>query len=287
VDNALELMGYTLRTAGVEIVEQRGENLPAIWGDGDQLHQVVTNLLVNAQHAMMDMPAPRRLTIATSFDASSDMVTLTLDDTGPGVPSAMRTRIFDPFFTTKPMGVGTGIGLSVCHGVIESHGGQIEVTDGPGGGARFVVQLPPATAAMTVSGEPAAPSPPSHNGRRILVVDDEPDVAQSLAEILGLDGHRVDVANCGVSALRRIGETDYDLVLTDLRMPRMDGQALYREITKNHPALAGRIAIVTGDSLEMAASDFVKEEGLQVVEKPFVPDDVSKVVNSILQNDSV
>ena len=282
VDNALELMGYSLRTAGVEIVERRGADLPPVWGDADQLHQVVANLLVNAQHAMMDRPEPRRLTITTGFDVSSDSVILTVDDTGPGVPSEMRARIFDPFFTTKPTGVGTGIGLSVCHGVIESHGGTVSVTDAPGGGARFMVQLPPASAAMTVDAQQEEPVAAKHNGSHILVVDDELDVAESLAEILGLDGHDVDVADSGVSALKRLEESDYDLILTDLRMPRMDGPTLYREIARNHPALAGRVAVVTGDSLEAAASDFLKEAGLPVVEKPFVPEDVSKVVKELL-----
>lgn len=283
VDNALELMGYSLRTAGIEILKKRGTDLPHVWGDADQLHQVVANLLVNAQHAMMDTPEPRQLTITTGFDVSNDLVTLTVDDTGPGVPNDMRARIFDPFFTTKPVGVGTGIGLSVCHGVIESHGGTISVTDAPSGGARFLIQLPPASAAMTVEAQPEEPVPVNHNGSHILVVDDELDVAESLAEILGLDGHDVDVADSGASALMRLQESDYDLILTDLRMPRMDGPTLYREIARKHPALAARVAVVTGDSLEAAASDFLKEAGLPVLEKPFVPAEVNKIVKDMLE----
>jgi PAS domain S-box-containing protein len=282
VGNALELMGYTLRTAGVEIIEKRGEELPLVWGDADQLHQVVANLLVNAQQAMMDTPEPRRLTISTAFDAAVDMVTLTLDDTGPGVPPDLRARIFDPFFTTKPTGVGTGIGLSVCHGVVESHGGNISVTDSPDGGARFLIQLPPAGAAVALSVEPEAPVAAEVMGRRILVVDDEPEIAESLAEILGLDGHSVDLADSGTTALERIAETDYDLILTDMRMPKMDGPTLYREIEKNYPHLCSRIAVVTGDTLEAAASDFLKETELRWIEKPFVPDDICKVVEEML-----
>ncbi|MBE9554220.1 MAG: response regulator [Proteobacteria bacterium] len=282
VDNALELMGYTLRTAGIGIVENRSEDLPLVWGDADQLHQVVANLLVNAQQAMMETAEPRRLTITTAFDAAADMVTLTLDDTGPGVPPDMRPRIFDPFFTTKPTGVGTGIGLSVCHGVVESHGGRISVTDSPEGGARFVVELPPADAAAAQPIKPAAPVDIGTKGRRILVVDDELEMAESLAEILGLDGHDVDLADSGVTALERIAETDYDLILTDLRMPKMDGLTLYREIKKNHPHLCSRVAVVTGDTLEAAASDFLKETGLRWLEKPFVPSDIGKVVNEVL-----
>jgi len=282
VSNALELIGYTLRTAGVEITEKRGEELPLVWGDADQLHQVVANLLVNAQQAMMETPEPRRLTIATAFDSAADMVTLTIDDSGPGVPQDMRARIFDPFFTTKPTGVGTGIGLSVCHGVVESHGGSISVTESPAGGARFFIRLPPAGAMAALTAEPEAPVYTRVGGRRILVVDDEPDIAESLAEILGLDGHRVDLADSGTTALERIAETDYDLILTDMRMPKMDGPTLYREIEKHYPHLCSRIAVVTGDTLEAAASDFLKETELRWIEKPFNPADIGKVVDDIL-----
>ena len=282
IDSALELMGYTLHTAGVEIVEKRGKKLPPVWGDADQLHQVVANLLVNAQQAMMETPEPRRLTITTSFDRAANMVTLTVDDTGPGVPPDMRPRIFDPFFTTKPTGVGTGIGLAVCHGVVESHRGEIDITDSPDGGARFIIQLPPADAAMTLPAKPETAAIANGDGRRILIVDDELDIAEALAEILGLDGHQVDLANNGVTALERIAETDYDMILTDLRMPRMDGPALYRELEKNYPHLCSRVAVLTGNSLEAAANDFLKETGLRWIEKPFVPADIDKIINDIL-----
>lgn len=282
IDIALELMGYTLRTAGVEIIEKRGKELPPIWGDADQLHQVVANLLVNAQQAMVETPEPRRLTITTSFDRAANMVTLTIDDTGPGVPLDMRPRIFDPFFTTKPTGVGTGIGLAVCHGVVESHHGGINVTDSPGGGARFIIQLPPAEAAMTVPAKPKAAVIANTGGRRILIVDDELEIAESLAEILGLNGHQVDLADNGVTALERIAEVDYDVILTDLRMPGMDGPALYRELEKNHPHLCSRVAVLTGNSLEAAANDFLKETGLRWIEKPFVPADIDKIINNVL-----
>ncbi len=285
VDNALELMGYTLRTAGVEIVEKRGEDLPFVWGDADQLHQVVANLLVNAQQAMMDSPEPRRLTITSDFDAAAGMVTLTVDDTGAGVPEEIRPRIFDPFFTTKPTGVGTGIGLSVCHGVVESHHGSINVTDSPDGGARFVVQLPPAGATMTPPAEPETAAAARIRARRVLVVEDELEIAESLGEILGLDGHKVDLADNGKTALKKIAKTDYDLILMDLRMPKMDGPTLYRELEKNHPHLCSRVAVVTGDTLEAAASDFLKQTGLRWIEKPFVPADVSKAVDEALGGD--
>ncbi len=135
---------------------------------------------------------------------------------------------------------------------------------------------------VALPAEPEAPVIARVGGRRILVVDDEPDIAESLAEILGLDGHSVDLADSGTTALERIAETDYDLILTDMRMPKMDGPTLYREIEKHYPHLVSRIAVVTGDTLEAAASDFLKETELLWIEKPFVPADIGKVVDEIL-----
>jgi len=282
VDNALELFGYTLRTAGIEIVKKLDADLPAVWGDADQLHQVVANLIINAQQAMMDAPEPRRMGIATGIDASTGMVRLTVDDTGPGVPADMRPRIFDPFFTTKPTGIGTGIGLSVCHGVIESHGGQIGVTDAPGGGARFEVLLPPGIGVAAPADATPLQAPADTSGSRILVVDDEKDIAAALAEILSLDGHDVDTAESGLAALECIAESDYDLILTDLRMPNMDGPELYRRLQEQYPHLCDRVIVVTGDALHAAASGFMKERGLPTIVKPFVTSEVSRLVAETL-----
>lgn len=281
VGNALELMAYSLRTAGVEVAQDLADDLPAIWGDADQLHQVVANLVVNAQQAMMDTQETRRLTVSTRSIPADGMVRLLIDDTGPGVPADLRSRIFDPFYTTKPTGVGTGIGLSVCHGVVESHGGRISLVEAPGGGARFIIDLPSTRAADR---QPLTESTvvKDSGGRRILVVDDEPEIAETLAEILELDGHVVDLADGGNSALQRIANSDYDLILTDLRMPSLDGPGLFRELEKRYPHLCSRVVVITGDTLQATASDFLKETGLPLIEKPFIPGDVSRVVSEAL-----
>ena len=282
VENGLELLGYTLRTTSIEIVKDLDPALPRIWGDADQLHQVVANLAINAQQAMMDRPQPRRLTVTTWFDTGSGMVNLTFDDTGPGVPPDVRLRVFDPFFTTKPTGIGTGIGLAVCHGVVESHGGSISVEDSPAGGARFVVMLPPGERSDAAADCVAADRPANSDGQRILVVDDEIDIASALAEILTLDGLSVDVADSGPAALDRIAGSDYDLILTDLRMPSMDGVGLYRKLEEQYPHLCGRVVVVTGDTLHAAATDFLTRTGLPMIEKPFDPLEVSRLVAEVL-----
>jgi PAS domain S-box-containing protein len=278
-ESALDLLAYGLRSAGVELHRELAPSLPKIWADPDQISQVLTNLIVNAQQALAEWAGPRRLTIATCWDERSQMVQLSVIDSGPGVPVAIKSRIFEPFFTTKPVGVGTGIGLSVCHSIITSHGGTLAVEDTPEGGTTFVVRLPLGTGA-----EPAAAAskdrPTSGSGKGVLIVDDEPEVAQTLADILGTAGYRIDIADSGVAALERLRSNDYSAVLSDIRMPNMDGMELYRRLKEMRPELAARLILVTGDALSPAVLEFLDESGQPHLEKPFSPAEVRRLVAS-------
>jgi len=283
VEDVLSLVGYGLRSAGVEVETRIPADLPPVWADPDQLNQVLTNLAVNAQQAMIDRPGPRRLAIAAESDESGGFLSISVTDSGPGVPLEIRDRVFEPFYTTKPVGYGTGVGLSVCHGIVDSYGGSITLDDAPGGGARFIVRLPfGEPVAGEAADEDAAVAPPAR--RRMLVVDDEPDIAATLAEILEAQGHAVHTADNGLAALSLIvGGADYDLVLSDLRMPGMDGPELYRRLAAERPALARRMVIVTGDTLNASARVFLQESGLPRLEKPFGPVEVRRIVAQALE----
>jgi CheY-like chemotaxis protein len=275
VNAALELLGYGLRTASIEVQRQLDPALPRIWADSDQISQILTNLIINAQQALAEWTGPRHLTITTVSDPGSPMVELAISDSGPGVPVAIRSRIFEPFFTTKPVGVGTGIGLSVCHSVVTAHGGSITLRDPPGGGSSFVLQLPiggPVAAASATAGGIAAETP------RALIVDDEPEVAGTLAEILSRGGYRIDLAESGQAALDRLGSTDYAVVISDVRMPNMDGMELYRRIKELKPDIAARFILVTGDALSPAVATFLSNSGRPHIEKPFIPAEIRKLV---------
>src|SRR5262249_7690817 len=119
---AVELLAYSLPVDNIEVECHLAAELPTLWADPHQLQQVVVNLLSNAQQAMKAMATPRRLTISTAADTARRRVQLTVADTGPGIPPDLQQRIFEPFFTTKPPGLGTGLGLSLCQGIVESHG---------------------------------------------------------------------------------------------------------------------------------------------------------------------
>jgi PAS domain S-box-containing protein len=282
---AVELLAYPLRVDNVEIIWDLTDQLPRIWADAHMLYQVVANLIANAQQAMHNTPPPRRLTITTRVEASSGGVSLVVGDTGPGVPAELQARIFEPFFTTKPPGQGTGLGLSVCQGIIGSHGGTMRVQSPPGRGATFIVELPVGTH-QTETATPSHPPGmrPPVTQKHILILDDEPEVVGILAELLSIDSHLVDTATTGAMALDKLQQRTYDLILSDLRMPELDGAAFYRELQHHHPALCQRVIFLTGDSLSPESRMFLEQTAVPTLGKPVTLMELRSAVQQLLQS---
>jgi PAS domain S-box-containing protein len=269
LDSALELTGYALRTAGIEVVTDLAPDLPPLNADADQLNQVLVNLIVNAQHALEERPKPRILELRTSTDERRRSVRLEVADNGPGVPPEHRRRIFEPFFTSKPQGVGTGIGLTFSLAVVQAHGGTLTLADPADGGACFTVELPAVVDVETPREPVGGGADRSPQDGTALVIDDEADLAEALAEMLELEHYRTDLARSGREGRRLIEARSYDVILSDLRMPDADGQTLFDWIERERPALAQRVAFVTGDTLGPAARRFLDCAGRPVLEKPF------------------
>lgn len=283
VAEATDLLAYHLRTDSVELIMDLAEDLPALWADPHQLHQVVVNLIANAHHAMRATPPPRRLTITSRLDLSRDRILLEVADTGPGMGAEIRARLFEPFFTTKRPGQGTGLGLSLCQGIVEGHGGSISVESQPGRGARFTIALPLTSAPLI---EPAARMAEAERPVRagaILVVEDEPEIAGLLAEVLSEDGHHVETAPNGAVALERLRAGRYDLIISDLRMPELDGPGLYRELERSYPALLRRVIFLTGDTLGREITEFLETTGAPSLAKPFAVEEVRRITQRVLQ----
>ncbi|WP_207481830.1 hybrid sensor histidine kinase/response regulator [Arenibaculum pallidiluteum] len=283
IDAALDILAYGLRTSDVSVERRFAAELPVVHGSSDQMHQVFMNLIINAQQALQDAAPPRRLVITTRLEDHA--VVVELADNGPGIPANLRSRIFDPFFTTKPQGSGTGIGLAVCRGIVLAHGGTITAESGSDGGAIFTVRLPAATETSVEQPQPAS-DPGINPCNRVLVVDDEPDVAEALAEILSMAGNHVFVVGNGRAALDWIARNPVDAVVSDLRMPVMDGIALYREIAATRPDLAARMIFISGDTLSPAMTASLSETGVPVVEKPYEPAEIARQVAATIERGS-
>src|SRR5262249_1857832 len=233
IEMAVELLAYQLRSANIRVELDLAEDIPMVPADADQIHQVLTNLIVNARQALSGAATPGRIWIATRFDQRQ--IEVSVKDNGPGVPEEIRKRIFEPFFTTKPVGEGTGIGLSLCSSIVRAHGGRVDVSDNVGGGAAFTVVLPLGTTSLADPKELAHRAPPA--GLRVLIVDDETEITHTLREILRSAGHEADVAENGRQGLERALLTPYDLILSDMRMPVLDGPGLYRALQRQRPEM--------------------------------------------------
>jgi signal transduction histidine kinase/CheY-like chemotaxis protein len=284
IREAVELVAYPLKVDNVEVSFDLSDDLPVLWADPYQLQQVVVNLITNAHHAMRETPPPRRLTLTSRFDPDQGRVSLEVADTGPGISPAIRDRIFEPFFTTKPSGQGTGLGLSLCQGIVEGHGGSIGVESEASKGAAFRIELPvgavPAAEAEVRAGEEIQPIA----GKAILVVDDEPEVAGVLTDLLSADGHQVETAANGMIAIDKLRERSYDLIVSDLKMPELDGPGLYLEVKRRHPDLIRRFVFVTGDILGPETRAFLDETGAPNLSKPFAFEMVRRVIQQVLQS---
>jgi PAS domain S-box-containing protein len=283
VKETLELLTYSLQVDDVEVRMDLEEQLPPLWADPHQLHQLVVNLVANAHRALREVPRARRLTVSTAYDPSLSRVVMAVADTGPGIPPELKTRVFEPFFTTKPAGQGTGLGLPLCQGIVEGHGGMIRLDSTSEQGALFVVELPLSTAVIEAPEESLSTTPESLQGRTILVVDDEPDVAEVLAEVLMLEGYQVDTAPNGAAALLKVAEKTYDLILSDLRMPELDGPGFYHELERRHPALCRRMVFLTGDTLSPETQVFLASAAVPTLNKPFALADIRQLTQHMLQ----
>jgi signal transduction histidine kinase/CheY-like chemotaxis protein len=277
VTEAIELLAYEFRSDGIAVTTALAADLPRFSADAHQLHQVLVNLLTNAHHAMRKMPGVKRVSITTRLDATRGRIQLEVADTGPGIPSEIQQKVFEPFFTTKPAGQGTGLGLSLCRRIAEEHGGTLTLTSTPGRGTAFLIELPPTSTSQATS-SPIEQAPAPVPRKTILVVDDEEEIAAVIAEMLQRDGHTAHVAANGRMALEMLADRSYDLVVTDTKMPILDGVGLYGEVGHRFPSMRGRMVFVTGDVLDEEKQELLAATGAPVIAKPFSLSDVRSAI---------
>ncbi|MDX8523208.1 PAS domain S-box protein [Mesorhizobium sp. MSK_1335] len=276
---ALEVTAYGARSSGI-IIDADFANGPLLaMADADHVTQVAANFLINSQHALAGI-GERRIKVRT-FRSEQGNPGFSVEDNGPGIPEAIRSRIFESYFTTKPVGVGTGIGLSISKSIVERHNGNIWFEEVEPHGARFVVQLP------AIAGNSATPGegPSRSSGlRHALVIDDEPDVAASLSDILELMGLKSRIVASWTSAADVLnGHMSPDIVFSDLRMPGISGIAIYRELLSQRAALAKRFVLVTGDMIGAKAEieALPPQQRPHILEKPFSTLDVRGILSTV------
>ena len=291
VERTLALRSYELKVENILVESELDSNLPHTMADPYQLQQVVLNLLVNAEQALLGERGQGHVRIRTSHSAlpaasrAGVRILLEISDDGPGIPAVIASRIFDPFFTTKPPGVGTGLGLSIVYGIVQQHGGEVTFENEPGAGVKFLIDLPvvavPATDRAAAFADPAGLKGAVLAGR-ILVVEDEPTVAQLIVDVLREEGHHAEAVLDSQDGLTRISRNPYDLVICDLRMPRLDGPAFYDALVRSGSPVRDKILFTTGDTLAPRTIEFLEPNGLPYLAKPFLVEELKLAVNRLL-----
>jgi CheY-like chemotaxis protein len=282
VRETLALRAYDQRVSNVATIEALAAGLPQVFADPHQIQQVLLNLVINAEQAMLSAHGRGSLIVRTWHDMDRDVVVLEVSDDGPGVPDEVQTKIFDPFFTTKEVGKGTGLGLTVAYAIVQEHGGEIRVRSEPGTGATFTVEIPAGMGALRAREEPLDVGKSVIDGSLALVVEDEAALAAAVAEALTDAGFTVDRAADGEEALARVRERTYDVIVCDLKMPRVDGPAFYRTAVAEAPGLAQRVIFMTGDVAGTDAERFLEETGCRWLAKPFRLSELLRVARSIV-----
>jgi signal transduction histidine kinase/CheY-like chemotaxis protein len=254
------------------------EPVPPVLGNRGRLGQVVINLLMNAAQAMPE-GEPGRNIVEVSTRAAGDQVLLSVEDSGPGVPEALRSRIFEPFFTTKPEGSGTGLGLALVAEIAAAHHGRISVTGGARGGARFELSLP-AAPGQPAEGPPGL-VPAASPSARLLLVDDEPLIIRLFGTLLRSTCEVVAAASGeeAVALLER--DRAFDVVICDLHMPGIDGIKVYETVERLDPALLARFVFTTGGAVTTRSREFLDRVQPRVLAKPFPVEDLLALIQQM------
>lgn len=236
-------------------------------GDANKLNQVVVNLLLNAAYAVRNVPDSEML-IETEDDGGG--VLIRVSDNGEGIPQSLRGRVFEPFVTTKPASVGTGLGLSVAADIVTKHRGRLSMVSSVLGGESFEMYLPTDTG-FSLRPKPEA-SPSAAPASRVLIVDDEPTLVRAYRRLLS-KSHQVVGAYGGDEALAILARDDnFDLILCDLMMPRVDGVAVYRHLKRWQPHLLSQLLFCTGGPTTPDCRQFLAETKVDMVFKPVTQD---------------
>jgi PAS domain S-box-containing protein len=272
VRKVVESQQKLLQQKNISIDLRVAGSLLEIEGDSRLLTQVFTNILLNAEQAISGVRDRGAVRISVSH-ADNNIAVVFADD-GPGIPQEIVEKIYDPFFTTKRPGGGSGLGLTICLGVIKDHGGKIEV-ETSAGGATFRVLLPAVAEKLP---EPAPVASPARTapvvssalrGRKLLIVDDEESIREIVQEGLSARGMNVESAGSSEEALSFLAANTYEIVLCDFNLPGLNGDQLFERLRAQAGDSTPRFVFMTGDLLDPATIASFNARGAHVMQKPF------------------
>ncbi len=303
--------------AGIDLKLQLADRLPLVYVDHQRLEDVIIKLVDNAEaaiawrrsghspSAMVPERARGEIVITTRLEGEPDRIMVDVADNGSGLKEEDLTRVFDPFFTTREVGQGTGLGLSVCYGIVREHGGHIRARNRPTGGAEFTVELPVMAESLIAASAAAARTPllPDHRPvppptfaviappeddvdqtprrRTALVVDDEESNAALVRRVLAGAGYDVESTTLSRRALVMIERTAYDAVIADVKMPELSGQELYGRVCQIRPEMARRFIFITGDIDGDDTRAFLSETRCSYFMKPFNLEKLTQAVDML------
>jgi len=274
----IELKAYELRVNNVSVESDLDVGLPMTIADPHQLQQVFLNLINNAEHAMLETDRSGILRVSTR--RMDGHIRIVFSDTGPGIPVEEIDRVFDPFYTTKEIGKGTGLGLSVCFGVVQDHGGAIWVEPAQGAGATVIVELP-VVQACPVDSRIEKEKTRKRLGK-ILLVDDEASIREVLTQTLEKAGHDVESVPDGAAALQLLKEKHYDCVVSDVKMPVMDGPTLHLAVREMDPEVARSFIFISGDSVSPETRSYLEDIDNPRLAKPFSLSELEQALQKML-----
>jgi signal transduction histidine kinase/ActR/RegA family two-component response regulator len=295
ITEALNLIKASF-SSGIEINQHYAQGIGTVLADPTHIHQIVMNLCTNANHAMMKTGG----TLDVKLDAvkidqrtankipnlkKGDYIRLIISDTGHGMDLKTQERIFEPFFTRKEVGSGSGLGLSVVHGIINNYGGAIVVDSAPGEGTKFTIYLPKYAGDLLESDK--SNKKVLKGDEYILFVDDEPEITFMGKKMLENLGYKVSITSDSISALEEFKNNPdkYSLLVTDQNMPNLEGTELASKMKLIRPDL--KVIIITGYS-DSLSEEVLSETGIsEVILKPMILDDFSKVIRRVLDNNKV
>jgi two-component system NtrC family sensor kinase len=265
LDATFVLLRNQLMAQRVEAQIEIEPDLPMPDVDPNQIQQVFVNLINNAAQAIASTGRPGNILVRAR--RWLDGVAVEIIDDGPGMSEALASQVFEPFFTTKAEGEGTGLGLSISQGIVKEHGGRIMLSSEESRGSTFTVQLPLSTRSASPPVDTRVRAPTRR--LRVLVVDDEPHILHYMRATLEAWGHIPVVASDGEEALARATREQFDLIISDLRMPRLGGREFYEQLLIQNPGMAARLVFSTGDTVRGDTLTFLETLDRPYLHKPF------------------